>query len=195
MIIFIIVLTCLVLLLLMPCGISACYNSLGFAAKLKIGPFSVNLIRDSRGPHKAKKKKAKFESHAEVANNRKKQDFWPIVKLLLTFLSDFRKRLTVKNLQFKMILGGGDPYSISLNDGRYWSVLGNIIPLLESWFTIKKRNLEIECDYLASDTKVDAAIDLRLSVGTLLHVVLRHGVRILIKYYEITKQAKDGAVL
>lgn len=186
---------CLLLVLFMPCGVRARYSETEISAKLMIGPFPINLIpKNKEKPKKEKKTHQTFESHAKVKPKGKLVDFLPILKLVFAFLSDFRRKLTINNLQFKLILGGSDPYLLSINYGRYWAVLGNVMPHLESWFTIKKRNLEIECDYLALDTKVDASIDLSVSVIDLLHMVLRHGFRILIKYYRISKQTKDGAV-
>ena len=185
----------LLLVLLLPCGVCAGYGSNGVEAKLIIGPISVKLIpTGKKTPKKQNEKKKKFETHERVKEKGRLTDFIPIAKLIFAFLSDFRRRMVIRDFRLKMILGGGDPYSISVNYGHYWAVLGNCMPHLESWFTIKNRNLEIECDYLASDTKVEASIDVRISVFTLLHMVLRHGIRILIKYYEISKQTKDGAV-
>lgn len=192
---WLIFLSCLLVVLLMPCGVRAGYGANGVTVKLVFGPFSVNLIRtDKKAPKNQKTKKKKFESHEKVKEKGELIDFIPVAKLVFEFLSDFRRRLVIRDLRFKMILGGGDPYFLSVNYGRYWAALGNLMPHLESWFTIKKRNMEIECDYLASATKVDASIDLRVSIFTLAHMVLRHGIRILRKYYEISKQTKDGAV-
>lgn len=194
---FLIFLSIILLFLLIPCGICAAYSNDGISARLIVGPIRINLLRSeakkTKKP-KVEKKTEKYESHEKVKETKKIADFWPVLKLILNFLIDFKRKLIVNNLRFKMILGDSDPYRLSLNYGRYWAVIGNLMPHLESCFTIKKRNIEIECDYTKTDTKIDAAIDLRLTLGTLLHMVLHHGIRILVKYFKISNQTKDGAV-
>lgn len=187
---WLIILAVVVLLLLMPCGIYASYNSGTTELKLIVGFLRINLLRPSKKQGKKTKKK-KFESHEQVKEKKNIRDFWPIVNLVLELLSDFRRKLSIQDLQFRLTLGGSDPYDLSLNYGRYWVALGNLMPHLESWFTIRRRNLEIACDYTSTDTKIDASIDLRLSFAVLLRMALYHGFRIFVKYYKITK---DGAV-
>jgi len=187
---WLIFLAVLLLILTMPCGVYASYSSGATELKLIVGFLRINLLRPSKKQEKKAKKK-KFESHEQVKEKKKIGDFWPIVNLVFELLTDFRRKLTIKDLRFKLTLGGSDPYDLSVNYGRYWIALGNLMPHLESWFTIQKRNLEIACDYTADDTKIDASIDLRLSFAVLLHMAIYHGFRIFVKYYKITK---DGAV-
>ena len=185
----------LLIILWLPCGVYARYSTDGIEARLIIGPFRFNLLNPRKSKSKnPKQKQPKFESRKNVKEKRKLADFWPIVKLVFALLSDFKRRLIIHDLQLKLVLGGSDPYSIAINYGRYWMAIGNLIPHLDSWFTFKQRRVEIECDYTADSTQIDASLDLRLSIGTLLHMVLHHGIRILIKYFEISKQTKDGVV-
>ena len=44
-------------------------------------------------------------------------------------------------MRLKVVLAGGDPCDLSLNYGRAWIALGNIMPHLERYFVIKKRTL------------------------------------------------------
>lgn len=187
---------CLILILMMPCGIYGAYGPAGIVGKLIVGPFRINLLKKrTKKDKKEKKDKAKKgKSQKKTAPKGKLTDFLPIVKLIFEFLTDFRRKLVIKNLQFKLILAGSDPCDLSVNYGRTWAALGNIFPHLESLFKIQKRNMEIACDFTADTTVVDASIDLRLRLATLVHMVLHHGIRILLKYFKITKNAKDGAV-
>jgi len=186
-----IVIICLFLIALMPCGVYGAYGQDGIKALLILGPIRINLLREKSKKKKGKKKSGKAKE--KTSTKGKWVDFLPILKLVLELLSDFRRKLLIKDLQFKLILAGDDPCDLSVNYGRTWAAVGNVFPLLESWFTIKKRNVEVACDYTADTTIVDASIDLRLRFATFLHMVLHHGIRILIKYYKITKHAKDGA--
>ena len=186
-----IVIICLFLIAIIPCGLFAAYGPNGIKALLILGPVRINLLREKSKKKEGKKKSGKPKKKA--SSKGKLVDFLPILDLVLEFLSDFRRKLTIKDLQFKLILAGDDPCDLSLNYGRTWAAVGNVFPLLESWFTIKKRNIQVACDYTADTTIVDGSIDLRLRFATLLHMVLHHGIRILIKYYKTTKHAKDGA--
>ena len=93
-----------------------------------------------------------------------------------------------------MILAGGDPCDLSINYGRAWAVLGNAMPLLDRCFTIKKRDLEIACDYIEDTTKITAYVKMTITVAHILLLGGYHGFRLLRKYFQITKSAKDGAL-
>lgn len=194
-----IVLVCLLLLGLLPFGIVLQYEHKIMQIWLTIGTlrFRVFPAKEKRQSAKAGKgnKKDTFESHAQVKNM--KQDlsrFVPLVRLVIDFLLDFRTKLQIDYLQFRMILAGGDPCDLSINYGRAWAVLGNAMPLLERCFTIKKRDLEIACDYMEDTTKITAYIKMTITVAHILLLGGYHGFRLLRKYFQITKSAKDGAL-
>ena len=48
------------------------------------------------------------------------------------------------------MLGGGDPCDLAINYGKAWAALGNLWSRLEQFFVIKKRDVEIQCDFEAS---------------------------------------------
>ena len=120
-------------------------------------------------------------------------DFLPLVKTVFSFLGDFRRKLRVDKLQLKLIMAGGDPYNLALNYGRAWAALGNLLPKLEQWFVIKDRDLEVECDFTASDTVVIARLDITITLGRLLAAVLRFAFRALAEFLKIMKKRKGGA--
>jgi len=68
------------------------------------------------------------------------------------------------------------------------------MPRLESWFVIKKRDIEVECDFTAPETLVYAYLDLTITLGRLLSLVVVYGVRAVIEYLNIKKKRKGGAV-
>ena len=121
-------------------------------------------------------------------------DFIPLVKLVFRFLGDFRRKLRVNDLQLKLILAGGDPCDLAVNYGRTWAAVANVMPRLESWFVIKKRDVQVECDFTASETLVYACLDLTITLGRLLSLVMVYAVRALMEYLNIKKKRKGGAV-
>ena len=93
----------------------------------------------------------------------------------------------------KLIMAGDDPCDLAVNYGRAWAALGNLMPLLERIFVIKKRNLEVECDFEASDTRVLARLDVTVTLGGILKIALYHGLRAVKAYLNLNKSRKGGA--
>lgn len=120
-------------------------------------------------------------------------DFLPLVKLALNFLGDFRRKLRVKVLNLKLILAGDDPCDLAVNYGRAWAALGNLMPQLERFLVIQKRNVEVECDFTASETLVDARLDISITLGRILSLVVVYAIRGLKEFLTIQKKRKGGA--
>lgn len=198
---WLIVLLALVLLGLLPVGIYASYDRGGAVASLIIGPFRIRLYPKQSSSKKRNKRSVKTDSAKDGANANESQnkqpgtlaEFREIARLVLNFLSDFRRKLRIRNLEFKIILAGNDPCDLSVNYGRAWTVLGSLMPQLERLFVIKRRNLEIECDFLAEQSLVEARIDMTITVSRLLRIVVYHGLPGLRKYNKIIKRVKGGA--
>lgn len=197
--VLLVLLVCLLLLGMLPLGICARYDQRGAQAWIITGPFRFPVYPGGERKNKRKSagaipQKDGFESHAQIKKKSGKlTDFLPIVRLVLDFLVDFRSRLRINDLQLKVMLAGGDPCDLSINYGRAWAALGNLMPLLERYFVIKKRNLEIECDYTADSTLINGYIDMTISVGRIFTIGVYHGIKVLHKYLRITNNAKDGA--
>jgi len=52
----------------------------------------------------------------------------------------------------------------------------------------------VECDFTAEKTLIDAHLELTITLGRLMHLGLRHGIRVLREYSKIVKLRKGGAV-
>ena len=121
------------------------------------------------------------------------QDFLPLVDLVLDFLSDFGRKLRVNHLQMKLILAGSDPDVLAANYGRGWAILGNLIPLLENAFIIKRRDLEVECDFLGDKTTITARLDITITIGRLFFLLIVRGIPIFRELLKQMKTRKGGA--
>lgn len=193
----------LILLCILPLGISAAYNVHGFFLRVIAGPFRITLLPTTKKNKKIDKKEPNKDQIAvKNAKPTKKQDsktggdlkdFIPFVKIALEFLDDFRRKLRVDCLEMKLILAGGDPCDLSLNYGKAWTALGNLMPQLERVFVIRKRDLEIECDYMSEKTIIYARIDLTITLGRLIYILLRHGGHALVAFIKMMKLRKGGA--
>ena len=196
--------TLLVLLLLavLPLGGKFRYNSDGFWAYLVIGPLRVLLYPGQRKKEKNEKKpkktadkktsSAKNDQKAENKSGGSLIDFLPLVKTVLTFLNSFRKKLRVDSLELNLILAGGDPCDLAVNYGKAWAALGNLMPHVERFLLIKKRDINIACDFSASQTLVFADMQITITLGRLLYLAVWYGICLIIDYMKIMNKRKGG---
>ena len=69
------------------------------------------------------------------------------------------------------------------------------MPLLEQAFVIKKRDLEVACDFCGEQVTVFAHLDIVISIGRLLWIVAIYGIRILGEYLKLKNLRKGGKQL
>ena len=205
------------LLAVLPLGVRIRYNAEGATVKVIAGPLKITVFPLPKKKKKEKKKPAEKAASPERAAEEalpkppqppkpKKEkkpreekggsllDFLPLVQVALDFLGNFRRKLRLDDLYLRLILAGNDPCDVAVNYGRAWAALGNLMPKLEKWFVIKKRDIEVECDFETSETLVIARLDLTITLGRLLGAVTVFAVRALIEFLKIKKKRKGGAV-
>lgn len=83
-------------------------------------------------------------------------------------------RLRFRRVELNLRLAGGDPDALARLYGRAWAALGNVLPVLEEVFVIKKRDLNVECDFLGDKTVLDAKLETVLVLGEVLYCLLRY---------------------
>ena len=213
---WIIALGVVILLAILPLGVRIRYNSDGMLVKVIAGPLNITVFPLPKKQKKEKKKKSspKQVEQQEEENlpqppqppKKKKEkkpkeekggsltDFLPFVKLALDFLNDFRKKLRIDHLELKLILAADDPCDLAVNYGRTWAAVGNLMTALDRVLVIGKRNIEVECDFTASQTLVIAGLDLTITLGRLLSMVGTVAVRGLKEFLIFKKKRKGGAV-
>ena len=135
----------------------------------------------------AKEKKAEKKSGGSIT------DFLPLVQIALDMLGAFGRRLRVNMLELKLIMAADDPCDLAVNYGRAWAAVGNLMPRLERVFVIKKRNIEVECDFEASQTRIFARLDLTITLGRIIATVVVYGIKALIEFLKIKNKRKGGA--
>ena len=207
----------LTLLAILPVGVRVCYDADGPVIKLVLGPVKLTLFprrKKNKKPEKEKTEKSakqKSQKAAEETNlpkppqappaekpSQKEKggsltDFLPFVNLAFDFLGDFRRKLRMKELYLRLILAGDDPCDLAVNYGKTWTAVGNLLPALERWFVIKKRDVEVECDFTASETKVIARLEITITLGRLLSLAAVYGFRGLKEFIVFRNKRKGGA--
>lgn len=199
----------LTLLAILPLGAIVRYNAEGVNVKVIAGPARILVVpRKKKDPLEEKPKKQKVKkpekgkdkatSGGKTDTQKKEKggpitDFLPLVDTALQLLNAFRRKLRIKRLEMKLIMAADDPCDLAVNYGKAWAALGNLMPLIERAFVIKKRDLEVECDFEASETVIIARLDITITLGWLLGIVIWYGVRALKQYLKIQNKRKGGA--
>ena len=206
----------LALLAILPLGVRIRYDAQGPLVKLIVGPVKLTVYprpkKEKKSPRKEIAKTASADVQPEepllpdppqpppVSKKEKKPsggsltDFLPFIKLGLDFLGDFRRKLRVNHLYLRLILASSDPCDLAVNYGKTWTAVGNLMPALDRWFVIKKRDVEVECDFTASETKVIARMDITMTLGRLLTLVAVYACRGLKEFIQFRNIRKGGAV-
>ena len=207
-----------VLLAILPLGASVKYDADGLLVKLIAGPVKITLFPRPKKPQKEKKpkepkkapgkKNPAYESPKEpvkeqpaaVQEKTEKMksggpvtDFLPLLKVALDLLNDFRRKLRVDWLEVKLVMAGGDPCDLAMNYGKAWAAIGHLMPRLEKVLVIKKRDIDVECDFVASTTTIYARLDLTITLGRILAIAVVYGSRAVVELIKINNKRKGGA--
>lgn len=204
----------LVILAALPLGASVRYDEDGIMANALAGQIKIRLYprrkRSKKPENKPREAQKEAEKKAETAqpkqpskpesDTRPKEkkggsltDFLPLIKVGLNFLGDFRRRLRVNRLEARVILSGDDPCDLAVNYGRIWAAIGNLMPRLERFLVIKKRDIDVQCDFTAEETLVTARLDVTITLGRLLGLAVVYAVRALREFINLKKKRKGGA--
>ena len=209
----------LFLLAILPLGASVIYDAKGPLVRIIAGPVKIKVFPlkkkvPGEKPEKEKKEptpeqkaeQAARKEHKAAQKAKQKQDkdpdeggsildFWPFVELGLDFLGDFRRKLRVNYLKLHLTMAGGDPCDLAVNYGRANAGMAALLAQLERLFVIKRRSVKINCDFAGEKTTVLAQLDLTITLGRILSLLVRYGIRALKTYLTIDKKRKGGANL
>ena len=148
--------------------------------------------KDKSAPKKVKASSTQPATPKQEEKGGPITDFLPLVNTALDLLNAFRKKLRIDRLELKLIMAADDPCDLAVNYGRAWAAVGNLFPRLERWLVIKKRDVEVECDFEASQTVVIAHVDLTITLGRLFGILIWYGVRALKQFISINNKRKGG---
>ena len=199
---WLIALAVLVLLGCLPLGASVRYDEGGLRVRLLLGHIRITLYpvpgwldrllhrpsKEEKQPKETKPQpKEKPEAPTQSGGDWKR--FLPLLRTGLDFLGDLRRKLRVNRLVLRLTLGGGDPADLAVNYGRAWAALGNLMPRLERAFVIKKRDVEVQCDFLSENTAIVFAMDLTITLGRLLSLAVVYGIRAIKQFSSMKNKA------
>jgi hypothetical protein len=178
----------LLVLIFLPVGIRVRYQHSELKIWYVIGP-----VRLLRYPEDARRKARKNSSQITIrtvleepikANrvyNNLLGDFLAELKTTLELFWHLRPKLRIKKLMLKLTLAGSDPATISMQYGGAWAAVGAIFPILEEGFVLKKREIDVNCDFSGGMTTLDAKLDISIGLGRLILCLVRYSLNTLEK--------------
>lgn len=199
-----------------PVGLYFAYDADGFRGRLILGPIRYTLFpqrkKEKETPESEQKAQNKAESRPTPEKPAPKppqppkpnpeektkrggsyRDFLPLIRVGLDFLGDMRRKIRVKRLRLHLVLAGDDPCDLAVNYGRALAAVKGLTAQLERVFVIQSRDVNVECDFAADQTRITAEIDVRITLGRLLALTAVYGVRGLKEYWNLKKKRKGGA--
>ena len=198
----------LILLACLPLGVDVQYDEDGILVSVALWKLSILVFPKPKKAKPEGKKEAEPDAREEPLpqppqppkEDRPKEkkggsltDFLPFVKLALDFLGDFRRKLRLDILKVKLTLAGSDPADLAMNYGRTWAAIGNLQPGLERIFVIKKRDIDVQCDFTGAKTLILAHIRLTITLGLVIALLVVYAVRGLTEFLKFKKKRKGGA--
>lgn len=202
----------LLLIHFLPVGAYCRYDGAALI-RLHIGPIRIPLYPSKPKTEKqkakaerkraAKAQKKRDKKETSLVGKKPKQDkketpkepltdkiagLLPFVKLVTEFLGKFRRKFLIKKLYLHIRLAGDDPAKLGVNTGRAWAAIASVMPILKSRFRIRSADVQVSPDFVGTKTDVEAVLHIRLTVGAVVLLVIRYGIRGLKLYF---KQKSD----
>ena len=190
------------LLPFLPVRLNIVYDEDGLSYKLFLGLLKIRpewleseeglkprLQRDAKVVTQKAKKAATQKDGGELSQ------FWPFLEALGKLLNDLRKKIRVNKLDLDLVMGGDDPCNLALSYGKAWAAVGNIMPAREQIFVIRKRDVQVHCDFMAATTKLYLKIRATMALYRLVSLLVQYGVPAYREYEKITNTEEGGAEL
>jgi len=178
----------------LPLGFRAIYRADNPGVWLLIGPVKIRVY-PGKPAKEEKTKPEQKKSEASILKGGNLRDFLPVTRAIIDFLKQFRKKIRVNHLELQLTMAGDDPADVAINYGRAWFALENLMPHLERVFVIKKRNLNVLCDFEEEKTKIYARVDVTITLARTVQLLSCHGIKVIKELIELKKLRKGGAKL
>ena len=195
--VLLIILLVLWLISLIRIGGRVRYGQAGLFAAALVGPFKLQIL-----PMKPKKEKTpKKENKARKEKTPKEKKPAPegqpgtlsrLMKLLpvaAQFCGSLKRKIRIDNLELELIWGGGDPASVALGYGQANVVLGMLWPVFDHNFKVKRHSFQIGMDYSAARPAVELQAAVTLTVGQIVALGVRYGVKALFTWIKSGRSA------
>ncbi|NCC67211.1 MAG: DUF2953 domain-containing protein [Clostridia bacterium] len=176
----------LMVIALLPLGVDGGLRGNTLSISVKIGFFNIKLLPKMKKQLKAGilKKLKKTYDFAEQDEKKQKKGFetermLAIIKPALKALGRFRRKLTVEYLRIHCTVATGDPAGTAIAYGIASSAMGTVIPLVDSAFDIRNRDVGVSFDFLSDSAGFDFWLTATVQVWEIIYIAAAFGIDIL----------------
>ena len=182
-----IVLAIIILIALLRFGVSAEYSADGVSVAARIGLVSLRVFPRKIKPKKeekkearkkvkkAKKEKKKREKKKKEKPGEKKpgglKEYLNMLPAVKKTLGRLRRRLLVKNLTIHLVFADKDPFKTAMAFGASNVAFGTVLPVLESVFRIKRRDLRASADFKTTEPSIYINAAISMAVWEAFYIV------------------------
>lgn len=185
MIVLLVIVAVLVLLLVMPFGVSARYVDGELGAAARVMCFNIKVLPRKEKPEKKKKaekpkkeKKSKKEKPEKEKKPRPKpspEELLQLLKLGLDALARFKRKITVNRFMLHLVVAAEDPFDATMIYGAVNAGLGLIEGMKGRAFKVRQYDIKTALDFDSTEPRADAELTMTISLGRILAVVFAAG--------------------
>ena len=173
------------------------YGQAGLFVTALAGPFKIQIL--PMKPKKKKKPKKETKPRKEKPPKKKKEPplgqpgtLSRLMKLLPVVgqaCGSLKRKIRIDDLDLELIWGGSDPAAIALGYGQANAALGMLWPVFDHNFKVKRHSFQIGMDYGAAQPMVEAQAAVTLTVGQIVTLGVRYGVKALFTWIKSGRPA------
>ena len=185
MIVLLVIVAVLVLLLVMPFGVSARYVDGELGAAARVMCFNIKVLPRKEKPEKKKKaekpkkeKKSKKEKPEKEKKPRPKpspEELLQLLKLGLDAMARFKRKITVNRFMLHLVVAAEDPFDATMAYGLVNTGLGMLEGMRGRAFRVKQCDIQTALDFDSTEPRFDAELTMTISLGRILAVVFAAG--------------------
>ena len=185
------------LVLMLPVGVSAAYDDSGFLLRLKIGVLGIRLFprREKRKPRR--ERGAEASGAPQTAKKPKKpkpklklRDIRDLLQIVLRALHRLRVHLSVDVLQLYITVAADDPFAAVRFYGAVNAGLGIALAELHKVLKIRDEDVAADIDLDAQQLRITAKVAATLQIWEILLIGICAGAALLVWHFRRKKQAK-----
>lgn len=184
MTVLLIVLAIIVIVLIIPFGVSAAYNADVFTLAARAAGLEFRLFpkkpkkerlkkaRKAKAKKPKKPRKRRPEDDPEARKKEKLEKLFRFAKVGLEAMGRFRKKLTVNRLMLHVVLASDDPYAAAILYGGVNSALPALMAIAEQTLNIRDSDIRTEVSFESTEPVIAFEITLTISLARILGIVL-----------------------
>jgi len=178
-----IVIAVLIIIALLRFGVRVEYSAEGVLIKLIAGPFSIKVYPTEQDEEKEERKRKKKAEKKALKQAKKKdkpvkkkpgmgvRDFLDMIPYLGNMLSRIKRRLLISELTIHFTAAGEDAAKIAMTYGMANAVIGELTPILENNFRIRRRDIQFNTDFISQEQTLYVNAAISLAVWEALYIV------------------------